>query len=419
MKKFAEKISAIGGKVYLVGGAVRDTLMGYTPHDHDFVIEGVDESDFVKMFPKSQKVGNSFPVYLVDISGTMCEVAFARTEKKCGSGYTGFSVTFDPSVTIKDDLYRRDLTVNAIAKAIHGDIIDPFGGADDIKNKILRAVSSETFKEDPVRSLRAARFHSTLGFELDGELKGLMSQTKEELAVVPKERIMLEIIKTFSASVQPSRFFRALKDTGLLDVVIEPVYKMVGIPQDPKWHPEGDVFEHIMVALDKAASLSASPQVLFAVLLHDIGKIATPVDVLPKHHGHDKAGIELLEKFFIEFGSAIPKEYKDFARVAVEYHMVVRTVSKPSKIVKMVKQISRKVDIKDFCKVVLADSGSESLDTAKCRLPIWLKDEVVVQGMHILEKAYRKQLFSEGCPLDMLDSKVEIKLIEYIKAYIE
>lgn len=108
MKNFEEKISAIGGKVYLVGGAVRDTLMGYTPHDQDFVIEGVDENDFVKLFPKSQKVGNSFPVYLVDISGTQCEVAFARTEKKCGSGYTGFSVSFDPSVTIKDDLYHRE-----------------------------------------------------------------------------------------------------------------------------------------------------------------------------------------------------------------------------------------------------------------------------------------------------------------------
>ena len=224
---FAKKIHDLGGTAYLVGGAVRDKFRGVTAHDKDYCVTGVEEKIFAKAFPHAAKFGKSFPVYSIKIDGTPCEVAFARTEKKIGTGYRGFEVLFSPTVTIEQDLFRRDTTINAMAiELLSGELIDPFGGRDDVLNKKIRAVS-EHFIDDPVRALRAARQSAQFGFEICAETIDAMKLCGPELANEPSERIFDELATALQTD-KPSIFFRSLERAELLEIIFPEIAALRG-----------------------------------------------------------------------------------------------------------------------------------------------------------------------------------------------
>lgn len=217
-KEFVRMVKEVNGRVFLVGGYVRDFFLGKNPKDKDYVITGVTEEMFKRLFPFSEKVGNSFPVYLLDIDGESCEIAFARKERKVGTGYKGFEVLSSSDITIEEDLYRRDTTMNSIAMELpNRNIIDPYNGIFDIKSKIIKATSIH-FLEDPIRAVRASRQASQHGFMIENETYKLMNLCKEELKLEPTERI-LEELKKVLLSNNPSIFFKALIKADLLDIL--------------------------------------------------------------------------------------------------------------------------------------------------------------------------------------------------------
>ncbi|MBQ3335931.1 MAG: HD domain-containing protein, partial [Selenomonadaceae bacterium] len=292
---FAKKIHEAGGAAYLVGGAVRDKFRGVEAHDKDYCVTGVDEKIFVAAFPKAAKFGKSFPVYAVEIDGKFCEVAFARTEKKIGTGYRGFEISFSPSVTIEQDLFRRDTTINAMAiELLSGKLVDPFGGREDVLNKKIRAVSKH-FTDDPVRALRAARQAAQFNFEICAETIAAMKLCGAELAHEPTERIFDEL-ETALKTDRPSIFFRSLERAELLEIIFPEIYQLRGKIQPTHFHPEGDAYEHTLKIVDEVSAVNPKPMVRFAALMHDIGKGTTPPEMLPHHYKHEKRGLEVLEQ---------------------------------------------------------------------------------------------------------------------------
>jgi tRNA nucleotidyltransferase (CCA-adding enzyme) len=283
--------------IYLVGGAVRDELLGVPVNDRDWLVVGGNEKHFIEKGFK--KVGQDFPVFLHPSNGE--EYALARKERKISEGYSGFECVFDESVTIGEDLYRRDLTINAIAKDKNGMIIDPYGGQDDIKERKLRHVSDH-FIEDPLRVLRVARFlarYKHLGFEIADSTMDLMKTiaSSGELNSLSSERVLLEMKKAFEEK-SPSQFFYTLRECGALKELMPEIDCLFGVPQVAKYHPEIDTGIHTMMVLDQAKSLSNSNfDVMFAALVHDLGKGVTPDDILPRHIGHELAGKPLVEDF--------------------------------------------------------------------------------------------------------------------------
>lgn len=328
-KDFASAIENIGGQAYVVGGWVRDLIMDRASNDKDFVIVGVSEDAFAARFPSAKRVGNSFPVYMMRIGGEKREVAFARTERKTGSGYKGFTVISDPSVTIEDDLFRRDLTVNSIALSLaDGAICDPYGGVDDIRCKILRA-TSERFSDDPVRALRAARLSAQLEFPIEPGTILLMRGCREELKLEPRERIFIELQKAL-ATKRPSVFFRAMNEAGLLRNTLPWLFDLIGKSQPLTCHPEGDAFEHTMIVLDKVSRQTQRLELRFAALMHDIGKGATAEELLPHHYGHEKTGLDILAE--MNRVLRIPRLWKQCAAIVIKQHMRAPCLTRPAKI---------------------------------------------------------------------------------------
>jgi tRNA nucleotidyltransferase (CCA-adding enzyme) len=284
-------------KVYLVGGAVRDALLHKPVKDRDYVVVGVTVKDMLEA--GFSQVGKDFPVFLHP--ETREEYALARTERKIGMGYGGFEVFTDKDLTVEDDLARRDLTINAIAMDLEGNLIDPFNGVSDIENKVLRHVS-EAFSEDPLRVLRVARFASRyhhLGFKVADETMELMKTIVRngEVDHLTSERVFLEIEKTFTdKKAKPSIFLAILHECGALERVLPEVDALYGVPQAPEYHPEIDTGIHTEMVLDQAHRLSdAQFDVMFAALVHDLGKALTPQHILPKHIGHEEGGKKPLE----------------------------------------------------------------------------------------------------------------------------
>ena len=281
---------------YLVGGAVRDALLGLAPGDRDYVVVGsTPEAMLAAGF---KPVGRDFPVFLHPATGE--EYALARTERKSGRGYRGFVVDADPSVTLEDDLLRRDFTINAIARSVDedgraGPLVDPYGGARDLQARVLRHVGP-AFVEDPLRVLRAARFMARLaplGFSVAPETRALMRAMAEsgELADLVPERVWQELRRAL-ASAMPSAFLRTLRDCGALAAVLPEVDALYGVPQRAEYHPEIDTGVHVEMVCDMAAQLAPGDDLIgFAALTHDLGKARTPADVLPKHIGHERAGL--------------------------------------------------------------------------------------------------------------------------------
>ena len=300
---------------YLVGGAVRDKLLGRPPGDRDFVVVGSSPEEMTAAGFKP--VGGEFPVFLHPTTGE--EYALARTEKKEGRGYRGFVFHAAPDVCLEDDLRRRDLTVNAMAEDDSGKLIDPFGGAADIKKKVLRHVS-DAFVEDPVRALRTARFAAALpDFSVASETMALLQAMVQngETEHLIRERVWRELSLGFAAA-RPRRMIETMHQCGLLAQILPEVAALDGTPERLDYHPEGDSFVHTMMTLDAAAELKLSAAEVFATLLHDIGKAQTPKDILPSHHGHEARGAKLAEALCARLSP--PREFSELAILATAEH---------------------------------------------------------------------------------------------------
>ena len=351
--EFAKKIAGIGGVAYLVGGAVRDKFRGVEAHDRDYCLTGVDEKSFAQIFPDAFKVGKSFPVYMLEIGGEVSEVALARTEKKSGSGYHGFKVNFDKSVTIEQDLYRRDTTMNAMAlEILSGEIIDPFGGRADVENKKIRA-TSEHFVDDPVRALRAARQSAQFGFEITAETLASMNLCAFELALEPGERIFAELENALKTET-PSVFFRNLERAGLLEVIFPEIANLRGKTQPAEFHPEGDAYEHTLKIVDEVAQVNSNPVIRFAALAHDLGKGTTPPEMLPHHYGHEERGLKVLDELSERI--RLPGDWKKVAAFVIKEHMRAPMLTGAGKIVDLLIKIHKsKISVADFNDVIRAD----------------------------------------------------------------
>jgi len=306
---------------YLVGGAVRDQLLGLAIKDRDYVVVGSDPEQMLAQ--GFLPVGKDFPVFLHP--ETKDEYALARTERKTAKGYHGFEFNAECSVTLEDDLLRRDLTINAMAMDADGQIIDPHGGQQDINNKVLRHVSP-AFAEDPVRVLRVARFMSRfkhLGFAVHPETMQLMCQLVNagEIEALVSERVWQEIKNSLNQTT-PSAFFLTLRACGALKILLSEIDCLFGVPQTAQWHPEVDTGIHAMLAIDQAKDLDND--VAFAVMVHDLGKGITPEHVLPSHRGHEMAGVPLVKA--VSQRLKVPNHYKKLALVVCQWHLHAHTV---------------------------------------------------------------------------------------------
>ena len=305
---------------YLVGGAVRDSLLGYPFHERDWVVVGATPQQMLDL--GYQQVGKDFPVFLHP--HTKEEHALARTERKSGKGYTGFSVYAAPDVTLEQDLARRDLTINGIAQDDNGNLTDPFGGVADINNKVLRHVS-DAFAEDPLRVLRVARFYARyahLGFTVADDTLQLMQQLSAsgELQNLSAERVWQETAKALSES-SPQAYFALLKQCGALAALMPELDCLWGVPQPPKWHPEIDTGIHTLMVLQQAAALSPKLEIRFAALVHDLGKGVTAKELWPAHHGHEHTGLPLIKQLSERL--RVPNDCRDLALLVCEYHQII------------------------------------------------------------------------------------------------
>ncbi|WP_233955742.1 multifunctional CCA addition/repair protein [Pectobacterium versatile] len=310
-------------KIYLVGGAVRDSLLGLPVTEKDWVVVGATPENLLAQ--GYQQVGKDFPVFLHPVSRD--EYALARTERKSGKGYTGFVCHAAPDVTLEQDLLRRDLTINAIARTERGDLIDPYHGRRDLESRVLRHVS-EAFSEDPLRVLRVARFAARfahLGFQIAEETMALMQKMTHEgeLAYLTPERVWKETEKALGTS-SPDVYFQVLRDCGALAVLFPEIDNLYGVPAPAKWHPEIDTGIHTMMTVAMAARLSPEIDVRFATLCHDLGKGLTPPELWPRHLGHGPAGVKLVEALCQRL--RVPNPIRDLAKLVAEYHDLVHTV---------------------------------------------------------------------------------------------
>ena len=304
-------------ETYLVGGAVRDKLLGLPVKDRDWVVVGATVEDMLARDFK--QVGKDFPVFLHP--ETKEEYALARTERKVAPGHTGFEICADPSVTLQEDLERRDLTINAIAETPEGEIIDPLGGKHDLHDRILRRVS-DAFVEDPLRVLRVARFAARfepMGFRVaEKTMKFMQRITRSgELDTLVAERVWKELDLSLKAKGS-YRFLEVLRECGALEVILPEVSKLFGVPQPEKYHPEIDTGKHTILCLQQARKLTDDAAVHYATLVHDVGKGLTPEDQWPSHIGHEKLGLKALQA--IEERLPVPKEYAALARLVCEHH---------------------------------------------------------------------------------------------------
>jgi len=307
-------------KIYLVGGAVRDQLLNYPVKEKDWVVVGATVNEMLEL--GYQQVGKDFPVFLHP--ETKDEHALARTERNTAPGYRGFEVHASPEVTLEEDLIRRDLTINAIAKDEDGNIVDPYNGQNDIKLKLLRHVST-AFSEDPVRILRVARFaarYAHLGFTVADETLQLMQQMVKngEVDALVAERVWQEFNKALNER-NPEVFIQVLRDCHALKIILPEIDALFGVPQPVEHHPEIDTGIHTLMVLQQASLLTKEPAPRFASLCHDLGKALTPKENWPSHHGHEALGIKPVRELCNRL--RIPNNFRELACITAEYHLHV------------------------------------------------------------------------------------------------
>lgn len=345
-------------KIFLVGGAVRDTLLDYPVKEKDWVVVGETAESMIEK--KFRPVGKDFPVFLHP--KTHEEYALARTERKTAPGYKGFTVHASPEVTLEQDLIRRDLTINAIAMDEHGHIIDPHNGKKDLENRLFRHISP-AFAEDPVRILRIARFaarYSHLGFTIANETLSLMKQmvSHGETDHLVAERIWTELQKVLTDKT-PSVFFYTLRKCNALKSVFPEIDQLFGVPQPEKYHPEIDTGVHSLLSLEQATKLSSKPKVRLAALLHDLGKATTDKSKWPSHHGHEEKGLPILNQFCKRL--RVPKIYQTLAAQVMCHHTHCHRISelKPATLADMLDALGAfnpSNSIEDFIHACEADS---------------------------------------------------------------
>ena len=304
-------------QIYLVGGAVRDEQLGVPHLERDWCVVGATPDDLIAL--GYRQVGKDFPVFLHPESGE--EYALARTERKTAPGYHGFAFDCSPDVSIEDDLLRRDLTINAIAKDENGQLVDPYGGLRDIELRLLRHVS-DAFAEDPVRILRVAKFAArfkTLGFSIAPETLDLMRRmvSDGEVDALVPDRVWKETETALRGS-NLRTYFEVLRSCGALRVLLPEVDRLFGVPQPEKWHPEIDTGVHVLMVLDQAEALSSDLEVRFAALTHDLGKGTTPRNRLPSHPGHETRGCRLIRDIAARL--PVPRACRDLALIVAEFH---------------------------------------------------------------------------------------------------
>lgn len=310
-------------QVYMVGGAVRDQLLGRTVTEHDYVVVGATPQQMLAQ--GYMPVGSDFPVFLHP--QTKEEYALARTERKSGVGYGGFTFYTSPDLSLEDDLIRRDLTINAMAQTTDGQIIDPYGGQQDLAQRILRHVSP-AFVEDPLRVLRVARFaarYADLGFQVATETLALMQQLVEqgELAYLSPERIWKETQRALTET-RAEVYFEVLRACGALKAIMPEVDALFGVPQRPEYHPEVDTGIHTLMTLQRACEQQYSDRVRFAAVLHDLGKALTPTDQLPRHVEHEARGVEPIRQLCQRL--KVPTQYQQLAELVCREHLLCHRV---------------------------------------------------------------------------------------------
>lgn len=393
-------------QIYLVGGAVRDQLLHLPVKDRDWLVVGSSPAQLLAQ--GFQQVGNDFPVFLHP--KTKEEYALARTERKQGNGYNGFICDFSPDISLEEDLIRRDLTINALAQAENGDIIDPYGGVADLNNRVLRHVSP-AFREDPLRVLRvarfAARFHA-LGFSIAAETLSLMREMVQagELEHLTAERVWLETQKAFAAD-NPQVYFHVLHTIGALRVWFPEVDALFGIPQPVKHHPEIDSGEHTLMVLAQAKKLSAqaseAESVLFAALCHDLGKALSPKDNLPHHYGHELAGVRPTEQLAERL--KVPTEMKAFAKLVCELHTHCHKMAelRPETVIKLFNRLDvwrKPARFFDYLLVCEADSkgrlGFENREYPQTALAKrYYQAAIEVSIQQVIQDGFEKQQIRE------------------------
>lgn len=305
-------------QIYLVGGAVRDSLINYPTSEKDWVVVGATPEQMTDLGYKP--VGQDFPVFIHPKTGE--EYALARSERKSGHGYKGFEFYTSTEVSLEEDLIRRDLTINAMAQDDAGQIIDPFGGQQDLEEKLLRHVS-EAFTEDPLRVLRVARFaarYAHLGFTVAPETMDLMKTivANGEMEFLVAERVWKETSRALTEQ-SPQVFIQVLKECNALQVLLPEVDALFGVPQRADFHPEIDTGIHTLMALEASTKLSDCEAIRFAVLVHDVGKAITPENVLPSHSGHEKRGLPLVKTLCDRL--AVPNKHRQLAMAVTEFHL--------------------------------------------------------------------------------------------------
>lgn len=397
----AKVISENGGHLYLVGGAVRNIILNIPAKDYDYCVTGLTADEFMALFPDAFLRGKDFPVF--DLNHV--EFALARKERKVNIGHNGFIIETDKNFTIEDDLSRRDITINSMAiDVLTNKIIDPFNGQDDCKNKILRATSS-AFSEDPLRVYRVARFSAEYNFNVDDTTKNLMTSLKSELSTLSSERVFNEFKKAL-LSKTPSKFFTTLLECDCLDIHFIEIYKLVGITQPIKYHPEGDVFNHTMQVIDRAACKTNNPIILFSALVHDFGKIETPKDILPHHYNHEKHGEQLIRDFCNRIKS--PTNWKKAGLTACREHMKAGTYD--------ILKTSTKVDfLSNNSKTILGLEGLEII--ANCDKERISEITFADVGHQMLNQVNGKSIHIAENNYIKLNEKIRQERIKWLKNY--
>lgn len=322
-------------QIYQVGGAVRDELLGLEIKDRDWVVVGATPEQMTALGYRA--VGKDFPVFIHPDTGE--EYALARTERKTGPGYRGFVFNTSDSITLEQDLQRRDITINAIARDERGKLIDPFNGRADLARKIIRHVS-DAFIEDPLRVLRVARFATQFDFAIAAETGALLKEISAmgELETLAPERIWTETEKALHTP-RPQRYFEVLRQCGALAALFAEIDDLFGVPQTARYHPEIDSGVHTFMALEQAAILSDAAEVRFAALVHDLGKATTPRELWPKHHGHEARGVKLINRLCDRL--RVPNRYRELGVLASRHHLECHRLAeiKPTTILDKLEQL--------------------------------------------------------------------------------
>lgn len=403
-------------QIYLVGGCVRDELLGLAVQDKDYVVVGsTPEEMLIQGFIQ---VGKDFPVFLHP--KTKEEYALARTERKTGQGYYNFAVTFSRDVTLEQDLSRRDLTINAIAKDVNGNIIDPYGGCYDLQQKVLRHVS-DAFIEDPVRILRTARFaarFAPLGFTIAKDTMQLMQTmvANGEVDALVSERVWQEMQRALTEKM-PQVFFETLHACGALKVLFPQLDRLWGVPQKQEHHPEIDTGTHIMLALAQSVKLTEKPQVRFAVLCHDLGKGTTPSVEWPSHKGHEERGVSLINDWCDKY--RVPNDYRDIAVKVARYHLHAHRVYelRPDTIVRLFKGLDAFRKPENLQDYVIACQSDSTGRLGRQNNP-YPNADFLLQVFMIANSIDIKQLMDQGFSGAKLGEEIERARVNAVKHFL-